>query len=420
MTTFTQWVKGFISPETYPVHQDWMEVGFDDFFFKSRYEFAIRDIAFWQCVNLVSNALSRSEFKTFLNWEEVQKDEYYRWNYQPNINQCTNCFMKKLIGKLFSENEALVISDKTRQLVVADSWSVDEYVFKENVYYDITVDELTLKKKYKESDVLHFKLNSKSMRPLLNGLYDIYEDIIEYAMQAFVTSRGEKGVLKLPTNYSNNPQAQNFIEKLQGDFANFAEAESALLPLFGDMDYTSITKQIYSSDNSRDSRDLIDDIMQFTARAFGIPPLLLTGNIEGLDSAIEQFLTFCVDPIADMLGEEINRKLYKKRVLKGSYIKIDTTAIKHIDLLSVATSIDKLIASGAYTINEVRERLGSEVIDSEVGDIHWITKNYANIDFVAGGVTEGIDPSTAQQTQNTEEGEANEEVSNDESESEDS
>lgn len=419
MTTFTQWVKGFISNTTYPVHQDWLEVGFEDFFFRNKYEFAIRDIAFWQCVNLVSNALSRSEFKTFIKWEEVQKDEYYRWNYQPNVNQCTGCFMKKLIGKLFSENEALVIIDrKSKQLVVADSWTVDEYVFKENVYHGIVIDELTLKKKFKESDVLHFKLNAKNMRPLLNGLYDIYEDIIEYAMQAFKTSRGEKGILKLPTNYSNNPQAQNFIEKLQGDFNNFADAESALLPLFGDMDYTSITKQLYSSDNSRDSRDLIDDIMQFTARAFGIPPLLLTGNIEGLDSAIEQFLTFCVDPIADMLGEEINRKLYHKRVLDGSYLKIDTTAIKHIDLLSVATSIDKLIASGAYTINEVRERLGSEVIDSDVGDIHWITKNYANIDFVAGGVTEGIDPNSMQ-NQNTNQGGSEDEVPDEESEQQD-
>ena len=33
---------------------------------------------------------------------------------------------------------------------------------------------------------------------------------------------------------------------------------------------------------------------------------------------------------------------------KGTYLKIDTKCIKHVDLLSVANAIDKLIASGCF------------------------------------------------------------------------
>lgn len=386
--TLTQWISKKFGVESLknnklPIHEDWLETTIGDFY-PYGFEFAIRDIAFWQCVNLVANALSRCEFKTFNKGEEVKKDEYYRWNYQPNVNQNTSAFMKKLCAHLFLWNEAVVVVDKkTNQMVVADNWSVDKYAFKENIYRDITLETLEFKRTLKESDVFHFTLHTHGMKPLLNGLYDVYDDIITYAINAYVKSRGEKGVVKLPTNYSNNPQAQQFVASMQKDFGNFAEAESALLPLFGDMEYTSVARPTYSNDTSRDTRSLFDDVLDFTARAFCIPPALLSGQVEGLQEAIDQFLTFCIDPIADMMTEEINRKLYGKKILKGSYVRIDTSTVSHIDLLSVATNVDKLISSGAYTINELRKILGSDVIDDAVGDVHWITKNYANIELVA-------------------------------------
>lgn len=419
MSTVSEWiVEKLYDPkdDKYPVHEDFLEWGLNSIPEKCITDFAVRDIAFWQCVNLVANALSRSEFKTFLNGADVKKDEYYRWNYQPNVNQNTSMFMKKAMGELFRNNEVLIIPDKkTNQLVVADSWGVDEYVFKENVYTDVTIQNLTLRKKFKESDIIHLQLNPKNMKPLMNGLYQVYEDIIKHAFTTYLNNRGEKGTLTLPTNYSNNPQAQKYIENLQADFNTFAEAESALLPLFGDMKYDSVTRNVgvNSNDTSRDVRSLIDDVMDFTARAFNIPPVLLSGNVEGLQTAIDQFLTFCIDPIADMFEEEINRKIYGKRVLKNSFLSIDTSSISHVDLLSVATSVDKLIGSGAFTINEIRTVLGAEAIDAETGDVHFMTKNYANINLVASGQTEGVEepvPTAGEEVVNDEDTDSNDSV----------
>ena len=136
---------------------------------------------------------------------------------------------------------------------------------------------------------------------------------------------------------------------------------------------------------------MIDDIGTFTARAFGVPPALISGDVQGVNDALEQFLTFCIDPLTDMLSEEINRKTYgEKEYLKGNYIQIDTKAIKHVDLLSVSTAIDKLVSSGAFCINDIREVVGEPKIDESWAQTHFMTKNYATVQDLLTALDEEV------------------------------
>ena len=50
-------------------------------------EICLRELAFWTCVGKIANALTKCEFRTFYEGEELFKDEYYLWNYEPNRNQ---------------------------------------------------------------------------------------------------------------------------------------------------------------------------------------------------------------------------------------------------------------------------------------------------------------------------------------------
>ena len=45
--------------------------------------------------------------------------------------------------------------------------------------------------------------------------------------------------------------------------------------------------------------------------------------------------------------------------------------------MTISTAVNKIISSGVYTINEVRKQLGETPIDPAIGDVHWITRNYA-------------------------------------------
>ena len=79
-----------------------------------------------------------------------------------------------------------------------------------------------------------------------------------------------------------------------------------------------------------------------------------------------------------MLQEEINRKTYtKEQFLRGNYVQIDTKQIKHIDIFYASTSIDKLISSGVFCVNDILKMLGLPIIDEDWAWEHVLTKNYS-------------------------------------------
>lgn len=368
------------------------QVGCDDFFGISS-ELYVRELAFYTCVNLIARAISKCEFKTFINGKEAKSNQYYTWNVSPNNNQCSSAFLHKLILQLYRNNEALIIQTDDKQLLVADSFGIEKELDLEgHVFGQVTVGAFTFSRTFQQKEVMYFSLGERNMRHLINGLYDAYKKLIDYGMNAYQKSRGTKGVVYIDTIASGNRDFQQAFADLKNqDFKTFAEAENAVLPLYKGMTYSDIGSKTYSYDSSRDIRAMIDDIGTFTARAFGVPPALISGDVQGVNDALEQFLTFCVDPLTDMISEEINRKTYgKEEYLKGNYIQIDTKAIKHVDLLSVSTAIDKLISSGAFCINDIREVVGEPKIDEPWAQTHFMTKNYATVQDLLSALDEEV------------------------------
>lgn len=341
-------------------------------------EVHIRELAFWSCVNLIANAVSKCEFKTFVNKQEKKRAEYYLWNIEPNKNQNSSAFIHKWISKLYQNNEALII-EQNGQLLIADSFVRKPYALYEDSFSQVTIGDFTFNNTFKQSQVLYFQLSQKDMRQVTARLYQAYEKLISYSMKSFTKSRGNKGILQVDTVKSKGKE--DHLRKLQNEyFRDFFTADNAVLPLFNGYEYTDLGSKTYSNEGTRDIRAMVDDISDFTARGFGIPPVLLNGTVQGITDALDQFLTFCIDPLCDMLQEEINRKRNGfKGFSKGCYLKIDTKSIKHIDLLSVSAAVDKLISSGAFCVNDIRETVGEEPIAEDWANQHFMTKNYTAV-----------------------------------------
>ena len=71
-------------------------------------------------------------------------------------------------------------------------------------------------------------------------------------------------------------------------------------------------------------------------------------------------------PIAELLEDETNRKYYRKEnYLKRTYLKIDASMIKHVDITRLANALDKLFSSGTHSINENRNLLDKEPLEEE-------------------------------------------------------
>lgn len=364
-----------------PVPSNFNDSSFINEYASTVFDVYIREMAFWSATNLLANAVSKCEFKTYFKNKEIKGKEYYLWNVEPNKNQNSSQFIHKLIAKLYRNNECLVI-EQNGQLLVADSFTKTPYALYDDVFSQVRVGDFTFERTFTQSEVLYWKLNEENIRNLINGLYESYSKLISYSMKAYQRSRGTKGIFKYDTMpVAGTEERKAFDALINEKIKKWMDGDNAALPLGSGQEWKELQHKTYSNENTRDIRAQIDDIFDFTARALGIPPSLLKGDVQDTTKAIDQLLTFGVDPLVDMLQEEINRKRNGyEGFSQGTYLKIDTKSIKHIDLFEIATAIDKLISSGAFCINDIRKAVGDEIIDDDWAWQHWITKNYEKVE----------------------------------------
>ncbi|KIL06601.1 portal protein [Clostridium botulinum] len=346
---------------------------------------AIDSFATQVAINLISSCIAKCEFKTFLNKKEIIGDEYYLWNIEPNKNQNSIEFLQELISKLLINNEVLVIQVND-ELIIADDFNREEFAVKEDYFDQVSKKGFSFNKLFYMSEVLYFRHNNEDIRLYLNNLMSAYNELLSMAKGKYKRAGGRKGIVDIDSIAKGDKEKNEQLEKLFSEkFKNFFEAENAVVDLPKGVKYTEITGEgsKKSSNELNDITKLIDDAFIRIAQTFKIPPALLKGDIADVEKLTDNFLTFCIDPIVDLIQTEINRKRYgKSNFFKGSYLYVDITNIKHIDIFSIAEKIDKLIACGMYSIDDLKKKLKDTVLNTEWSEKHWITKNYQGINEI--------------------------------------
>lgn len=353
--------------------------------FDAAQEYQIRELSFWVCVNMVANALGRCEFRTYRNNEEIKEREYYLWNVSPNVNQNSSAFLHKLVAKLYMNNEALIVTTLPRgdlqALVVADEWQEPEdWPSRQNEYRGVVVGDYLYQFPVYENNALHLTLNYTNMRPIVNALYQSWWRMISAAMRAYTWGNGQHW--KVHVNQlaqGDDTWAARFQQMISDQVRPFLESDGAILPEFDGYQYENVGGDGTSA-TTRDVRAMVEDIFDFTARGFLIPSVLVNGSIEGTADANTRFLTNCIDPLADQLQEEINRKRYGYDGWRqGNYVRIDTSSIIHFDMFANAANVEKLVGSGAFTINDVLRAANQAPINEPWADEHFMTLNIATM-----------------------------------------
>lgn len=345
-------------------------------------EFQLRDLSFWICANMIANAVGRCEFRTFRDGKEIREREHYLWNVEPNVNQNSTAFLHKLVAKLLVDGEALVISTRQREgydaLVVADSWLPNgDYPSRQNEYINVQVGDVSYEKTFREQEVLHLKLNHINVKPVLDGLYGAYWRLISAAMKRYEWDKGQHWKVHVGQLASGAEDfTENFSRMIEQQVKTFLDSSGAILPEFDGYAYTNEGGK--SGVELADIQAQMKDVLGFTAKALQIPAVLVDGSIQGTEDAQGRFLTGCIDPICDQLQEEINRKRYGyDRMRAGDYLRVDTSSIRHFDIFANAANVEKLVGSGAFTINDVLRSAGLPTIPEPWADEHYMTKNIA-------------------------------------------
>ena len=347
-------------------------------------EFQLRDLAFWTCANMIANAVARCEFRTFRGGKEIQEREHYLWNVEPNVNQNSTAFLHKLVAKLLTDDECLIISTRQREgydaLVVADSYMLNGcYPSKQNEYTDVQVGDVSYEKTFREREVLHLRLNHVNIKPVLDGLYTSYCRLITAAMKRYEWDKGQHW--KVHVNQLAQGQddfTAKFTAMIEEQVKTFLDSNGAILPEFAGYAYTN--------EGGKSAVDLADiqaqakDIFAFTAKALQIPAVLIDGTVQGTEDAQARFLTGCIDPICDQLQEEINRKRYGYDAMRrGDYLRVDTSGILHFDMFANAGNLEKVVGSAVFTVNDILRAAGLPTIPEPWADEHYLTKNIATL-----------------------------------------
>lgn len=343
-----------------------------------------RQLAIQTSINLIANTLSKAEFQTFVKGKEVIEGNYYLFNIEPNPNKSASEFWGDVVHRLVYDNECLVVQ-QNEKLYVADSYDMEKFAFKPNVYKNVCIENYEMSDIFKEKEVMHFKLNNKNIREVITKLTEDYSELIDISQTNYKKNNSRKAILNIPTNYPKTKQAQEDLQKLfNTKLKDFFQAKGdAVLPLTNGEEFKELSSAIGSGrfGAGEEIKGFINDVFDYTAIALHIPPVLLRGEVADTKESMNNFLTFCINPIAEIIEDETNRKYYGKELfISDTYLKLDTTNIKNIDITDVAGSLDILMRIGAFTVNDCLKILGKEKIVGEIGEQRFMTKNYQTIE----------------------------------------
>lgn len=344
---------------------------------KAMEEAAMKELALQIAVSYISNTLSKCEIKTYENGKEVKDLFYYLLNVQPNPNQNASQFINQIIEQYVYDNESLVVLHKDN-LYCADSFCVDESEpLKGFRYTDIAFGMQHLPKERKAKDVFHFKLDNNDIKKQIDLLNAQYGQIIALALQAYKATNGRKYKLLIENYRAGDPQFVQLYEKsIRTQLKTFIENDNAIYPQFKGLDL-----QEFVPTNRIDTTDVVamrKEVFETMGQAFKIPLSMMYGNITNINEVVKVFLAFAIEPVAKMLSTEFTRKRYSFEEWKrGCYVEVDTSCISYADILECADKVDKAIASGVTTIDELRPRFRLKELDTDFSKAHWMTKNYA-------------------------------------------
>lgn len=345
----------------------------------------MKRLAIDTCVSFLGRTISQSEFRV-RNGKAFEKNElYYRLNIRPNKNMTASTFWERFIRKLIYDNECLVVQADDGDLLIADGFHHTEYAVYEDIFTDVTVKDYTFKRSFKQSEVIHLKYRNDKLSPLIDGLFADYGDLFGRILNSQKRKNQVRGTVDMDMI---GAKTEEQITKLQEFIDNMYKAigskDIAIVPQQKGINYNEIYNGVANGPSVEEINKVTNGFLNQVAMAIGIPTALIYGEMADVEKQTKNYMLFTVRPLLKKLSDEANFKFFEmSEYLLGQ--KIEVKAVSYQSIFDLATSIDKLISSSAFTGNEIRSEVDYEVSDDPNLNVHHITKNYTRLDTSEGG-----------------------------------
>ncbi|PGZ69604.1 MULTISPECIES: phage portal protein [Bacillus] len=348
----------------------------------------MKRLAIDTCVSFLGRTISQSEFRV-RNGKVLEKNElYYRLNIRPNKNMTASTFWERFIRKLIYDNECLVVQADDGDLLIADGFQHNEYAVYEDVFTDVTVKDYTFKRSFKQSEVIHLKYRNDKLSPLIDGLFADYGDLFGRILNSQKRKNQVRGTVDMDMiGAKTEEQIAKLQEFIDNMYKSIGSKDIAIVPQQKGINYNEIYDGVANGPSVEEINKVTNGFLNQVAMAIGIPTALLYGEMADVDKQTKNYMLFTVKPLLKKISDEANVKFFEmNEYLSGQ--KIVVKAVSYQSIFDLATSIDKLISSSAFTGNEVRSEVDYEDSDDPNLNKHYITKNYTETNATEGGEKE--------------------------------
>lgn len=345
-------------------------------------------------LDFVARTMSTLEVK-FKN-KDGTADWEYILNVRPNNDMSAATFWEKFFYRLMDDNEVLVIFTEDNQLLIADDFSRTEYAVYDDVFTGVTVKNYVFQKSFNMSDVIYIEYNNDKLDRFTKGLFEDYSELFGRIIEIAMRNNQIRGSVSIDATATANEKKdengktrteklQEYVDKI---YQSFKTKSVAIVAKVKNIDYEEYTNKQGVSNQSLDELNkmktsLIDDV----ANAIGVPTALIYGEKADLDSNLDAFRKLCIAPLMKKLQDELMAKIITKKEYKsGERIKV--SKVLPVSILENATQIDKIVSSGTFLRDEVREVTDYDPLPNGEGQQLIMTKNYEK---VKGGENENAE-----------------------------
>ncbi|WP_088838942.1 phage portal protein [Listeria sp. ILCC792] len=336
----------------------------------------LKRIALDTCIQFLARSIAQSDFQIRDGTKILKNDWHYKLNVRPNSDESASTFWEKAIYKLVHDGECLIVLSDTDDLLIADSFERKEYALFEDIFTHVTVKDYEFKRSFLMNKVFYLEYANSKLSTFIEGLFDDYGEIFGRMISAQLRNYQLRGIVKIGKNggaFDPKKQAalQAYLDKM---YASFQNNSVALVPETQDFEYIELGATRATNAQSIDEltklkKSMIDDV----AKMLGIPPSLIHGEMADLDNSMKAFDQYCKRHFMRKIQDELNAKIFTPSEFSaGQHVKI----INQKSPLESAEAAEKLIASGSFNGNEVRDMYGWERADDPKLDRYTPTKNY--------------------------------------------
>lgn len=347
----------------------------------------ISDMAIEKAVNMVAKAIAKSEFVVSRDYKRVKDDIYWMLNIQPNPNETATEFWLESIRKLLLKQECLIVH-VNGSMYRADSFQTDRAVIKGKRYEQVVIeakgDTWNLQKSFKAEDVMHLVNPNKKIMVYLKKNLGYYDAIASGLLASKKISSIPKFSLEIEGQVpvvrrkkEDGTVEELTVDKYKQEIKKLLESEDIEI-ITNQSGLKTVQLPISTGVTSEDISKMSKEIYTECAYAFDIPKAVFFGEITEKADSTNEFITYAVNWLVELLNDYINMALVgKKAYLDGEKIWVDLSKYKHVDVIESAANLDKLRAIG-FTLDELFELIGWSPLNNDFSKERVLTKNYAS------------------------------------------